>query len=105
MLRFQLVLSVFFVVGCSTDVFVSREMFGDAWPLTVTSGVLDCQNNGPRKLVTIDVDGIMYALNGSAKSFGFPDVTTIRRRVTIEAGLTQYVPLEPLIQRGLTLCR
>lgn len=88
------------LAGCGTDTKVSSAEFGDAWPLTVSEGKLQCQTDGPRKLVTLDTGkGIYYALNGSAKSFGFPDVKAIQKPGTTGAGL------QPLIERGLALCK
>lgn len=52
----------------------------DEWPFIPRSGHLVCDesgNNDGRLLVRIDFgDGIEYALNGQARSFGFPELDT-----------------------------
>ncbi len=54
---------------------VSRQEFGNQWPLTVPEGTLRCETDGPRQLVALDTgDGIQYGINGSARSFGFQTV-------------------------------
>jgi len=66
----------------------------------VTSPPAECVKDGPRQLVTLDTgNGIQYGINGSARSFGFPDVKAIQKPGT--AG----IHLQPFIDRGLTLCR
>ena len=95
---------VAFVVRCSNrGVNVDRADYGEAWPLTVAGGTLECEHESresSRVFVTLDTaDGIMYGLNGSARSFGYPDVKSVLR-----PGRT-LVDVQPLIDRGLTLCR
>lgn len=89
------------LIGCEDSrPKVTRAEFGDAWPFTVAEGRLQCQSDRQRKYVTLDTgNGIHYALNGSAKSFGFPDVASIQKPGTTG------VDLQPFIARGLTLCK
>jgi hypothetical protein len=60
---------------------VSAAEYGDRWPFSLEAGTLKCEResaSSSRLLVTLDNgDGIMYALNGSAKSFGYPDSASI----------------------------
>jgi hypothetical protein len=50
--------------------------------------------------VTLDTgNGIQYGLNGSAKTFGFPDSASI-----LKPGIVGN-DLQPFIERGLTLCK
>jgi hypothetical protein len=57
--------------------FVSREMFGDAWPLTVESGVLICTTaNGGDAVLFRATLGLLYTVNGTAKT-EFPDLPDI----------------------------
>lgn len=86
--------------GCGSDgIPVSSTEYGERWPFTVASGTLRCDRDGPRQYVTLDTGkGIYYALNGSAKSFGYPDSADI-----LKSGKTG-ADLQPLIQRGLTAC-
>lgn len=81
--------------------FVSRELLGADWPLTVDSGTLRCE---PPQLVVIDVGGTTYAVNGSAKGtarWADADVITAPHP-TIAGGRKDA---GPLIRRGLDLCR
>lgn len=88
-------------VACGREgVPINRSDLGDAWPLTIEGGTLRCETDGPRQLVTLDTgDGIEYGINGSARQFGFPDVKAVLRPGKVLADL------QPLIQKGLPLCR
>jgi len=66
---------------------VVSEDFGDAWPLTVYSGMVNCviQRHGElvvRHAIFIHESGI-YAMNGSAKNFaakyGYKDIADISK--------------------------
>jgi hypothetical protein len=90
-----------FVPGCGgpTGIDVSAAEYGDRWPFELVRGTLRCDNDGARKYVTFDAgNGIWYALNGSAKSFGYPDAKAIQKPSTTG------IHLQPFIERGLTLC-
>lgn len=71
---------------------VSRASFGDGWPLTVESGVLERSGDA----VLFHHGGVTYGLNGYARDQGFPAADPIRAR---------GANLSPLIQAGLTLGR
>jgi hypothetical protein len=51
------------------------QILGGQWPFSVASGVVDCKPQGPAGIATFKPDGsdIVYALNGTAKSAGYPD--------------------------------
>jgi hypothetical protein len=89
------------LVGCGrSTIRVTQQEFGERWPFTVPEGRLRCDKDGAREYVTLDTGkGIYYALNGSARSFGFPDSKTIQKPGTTGADL------QPFIDRGLRLCR
>ena len=84
---------------------VSRQDYGDEWPLTVGSGVLACAASA----VTFETDTNVYALNGIAKArksgaelnptwaedTGIPGLGAI-------PGLKKSIG--PLIDDGLKLC-
>lgn len=113
----MLVATLIFVVGCSagpTPVpvatttptpagYVSRATYGDDWPFSVPSGTLSCYpsgNNDGRLLVTFGTgDGIEYALNGQARSFGFPELDETILPTWPDASM-----LGDLIEQGLALC-
>lgn len=46
---------------------VARDTYGGEWPLTVTEGVLRCEEPGR---VYFDAEGTTYMINGTARSFG-----------------------------------
>lgn len=80
----------------------TQEEYGDAWPFTVASGTLACDEP---QLVTFTADGTTYALNGAAAGAAAargwqPDWTAIVRRDSSGDG----VSIAPLIEKGLTLC-
>jgi hypothetical protein len=90
--------------ACDTqNIHVTSAEYGEAWPFTVAAGTLRCDREGRlsgRLLVTLDTgDGIMYGLNGSAQSFGYPSYRSI-----LKPGKTG-ADVQPFIQRGLTLCK
>lgn len=90
------------LIACSDNsgIRVTRAGFGASWPFTVDAGTLRCDTDGPRKHVTLDTgNGIQYGLNGSAKTFGFPDSASISKPGIVGNDL------QPFIERGLTLCK
>lgn len=80
--------------------YVSRDLLGDAWPLTVDDGVLACRDQA----VVFTSGGTVYAINGTAKQRGdYADIAPIwADHPTIE-GLKK--DLSPLLERGLALCQ
>lgn len=62
---------------------VDRSMFGEAWPLTVSSGRINCigASGGPIQVVFTSDDNKRYAVNGTARGaaadFGYLDVESI----------------------------
>ena len=55
--------------------YVSRAEFGDAWPLTVGEGVLECdQSRSALGAVVFSAGGRRYGVNGTAKGLGFPAI-------------------------------
>jgi hypothetical protein len=75
----------------------------DDWPFVPPAGQLFCDesgNNDGRLLVRINFgDGIEYALNGQARTFGFPELDT-----TVMPDWPDGSSLGPIIDRGLELC-
>jgi hypothetical protein len=63
--------------------YVSREEYGAAWPLTVDSGVLTCdQSESAFGAILFSADGRKYGVNGRAKSLGHPPIDPIWRTTT-----------------------
>lgn len=70
------------------------------WPFTVEAGTLRCDRDGARLMVRLDTgDGRQFGLNGSAKSFGWPNVDAIMKPGLVPADVQTF------ITRGLTLCQ
>jgi uncharacterized protein DUF2511 len=98
-------LLVMWMLACGgnerSGISVSRSDLGDQWPLTIESGTLHCETAGAARFVTIeDAKGTVYAINGTARGSGrFKDGNDIL--------LAGKLPLhmQPLVDRGLTLCR
>jgi len=81
---------------------IGRSTFA-AWPLTADSGVLKCAGSGGVGMVTIDVDGQTYAVNGSAKGDKANlDIQPIWADAEM-AGLKKEIG--SLIEEGLRLCK
>ena len=80
MQKLALVAFVVVLLSCSpptrpNEKLVSKQNYGQEWPLTVESGTLACSvlkvegyNRVPLKAVTIEVNGVKYAVNGTAGS-------------------------------------
>lgn len=67
------------------------------WPLTVPEGLLACE----RGRVTIEVEGIKYALNARARVAGFADIRRIQKKTEDRpTGL----PTTNLLVAGLDTC-
>lgn len=63
-------------VACSDpEVIVTRDQFGDEWPLTVNSAVVVCAENGETPLLKVGVR--RYALNEAGRARGYPDAAEI----------------------------
>lgn len=83
---------------------VSREELGNKWPLSTPQVELRCENN----LVTAKAKSTIYAVNGSARSAARTrkweeDISPIW--LENPAIPTTRIPITPLIDRGLSLCR
>lgn len=53
---------------------VSRSEFGDSWPFTVESGVVDCVDG---QAAVFKAEGKTYQLNGIARSRGYAPIDPI----------------------------
>lgn len=69
------------------------------WPFTVSSGTLRCRNG---ILVTFEAGGVEYALNGSAKTAGYPSVEPVWAEDPQLPGLR--VDIHPALLAGSALC-
>jgi len=64
------------ISGCGApEVIVTRDQFGDDWPLSVNSAVVVCEEQGTAPVLKVGVK--RYALNAAARARGYPDVSEI----------------------------
>ena len=79
---------------------VTRDQYGTAWPLTVDSAALHCENDA----VWATIRGRDYALNGWAQTYkSLPELPrSLWRNDPRVPGLK--VSIGPLIRDGLALC-
>ena len=79
---------------------VTRSELGEEWPLTVDAVSLRCEGSA----VIAEVDGTVYALNGTAKADDtLADITEIWAEDD-ELGVGLRKNIGVLIDRGLELC-
>ena len=105
---------------------ISKEEFGDKWPLTIEKGIIQCVQyeidgvNPELMKGVILVDGEKtYGVNGTAKSqgkvLGYEDITTIlsddvkmkeeaMRLGASEKDATVKMDISPILDEGLKLC-
>ena len=80
---------------------ISKADLGDAWPLTVDSGVLNCYGSGGVGSATFkSPDGTEYALNGIAKG-KYPDIDPLVAASDIPGTKRD---IGTLIERALLYC-
>lgn len=60
----------------SSGLEVSKEEFGEAWPFTIDSGVVDCVDG---QAAIFKTGGRSYQLNGVARSRGYAPIDPIWR--------------------------
>lgn len=82
--------------------YIGQDTIGDAWPLTIPSGVIVCSRSA---ILLRAPDDHLYAVNGTAISQaaakGWRDI----HELTIDTGNGTIKSLQPLLDLGLTLCR
>ena len=103
-------------VGCSysNGPTVSSTEYGDDWPLTIPEASLFCQRINYRlKMVWAEHEDVSYPLNGTAKAhldrakptLNVRPLETIWRFDDRFAEIGARIPVYPLIQDGLKLCK
>ncbi len=75
-------------LACNIDVerrtIVTRDQFGERWPLEVNSAVVECSRDGA--VAVLKVGTKRYALNDKARERGLPDAREVSRIVLIHSG-------------------
>lgn len=83
---------------------VTKSDLGDRWPLTVDSGTLRCRPfRDNLQILTIEVDGKIWAVNGTAIGQGFPEIDPIWKGNPEIPGAR--VNIGPLIDLAKSLCQ
>jgi len=86
------------------EVRITKDDFGDDWPFTVDEGVLAGNGSGGIGEVIFTVDGVTYAVNGTARGTGkYTEIDEIWADDPELAGLKKNIG--PIIDRGLELCQ
>ena len=70
--------------GCSErEVVVTREQFGEAWPLAVNSARIECSEDG--SVAVLRLGSSRYALNEAARARGHADALEVAREVPVDS--------------------
>ena len=77
-----------------------RADFGEAWPLTVDEGDVECEYGA---LIFVTKDGKRYGLNRTALNRGVPRINPIWRQSPEVPGLR--LAIDPLMDRARRQCR
>jgi hypothetical protein len=82
--------SIGFLLACNIDVesrtIVTRDQFGERWPLQMNSAVVECSRGG--SVAVLKVGSTRYALNDGARKRGLPDAREVSRDLTTHRGRT-----------------
>ena len=79
---------------------VRQDDYGEAWPFGPNEGLLRCRVKGGKRIVTIEVDGVEYALSKAAKPRGAADLRLIL--ATDHSGF--LLDYSQVLDDGLRLC-
>lgn len=79
---------------------VGQDDYGETWPFVPNQGLLRCGRAGGKRIVTLEVDHVKYAVNEAARRRGAADLGLIL--ITDHGG----IPLDysPVLKDGLRLC-
>ena len=80
---------------------VTASDYGDAWPLIVEEGSLECDTDQSR---TIRTESGIYALNGRASDTGYQAIDPILRDDPRYPGMDVKISIAPLIEAAGELC-
>jgi hypothetical protein len=84
-------LSLGILLGCSggeREVVVTRDQFGDSWPLEVNSARVLCPSSGDAALLKLGPQ--RYALTESAREAGYPDAQEVARAIPVAPGQPEF---------------
>jgi hypothetical protein len=83
-----IVIAVGSCLACNLDLerrrIVTRDQFGERWPLAMNSAVVECSRDG--SIAVLKVGRKRYALNDKARERGLPDAREVSRIVPVHTG-------------------
>lgn len=82
--------------------YIGQDTIGDAWPLTIPSGVIVCSRSS---ILLRTPDDRLYAVNGTAQARAAAEGWRDIRDLSIDTGNGTIKSLQPLLDLGTTLCR
>jgi hypothetical protein len=79
---------------------IRQDDYGETWPFGPNEGLLRCRATGGQRIVTLEVEDVVYAVNAAARRHGAADLGLIL--ATDHGG----IPLDysPVLDDGLRLC-
>jgi hypothetical protein len=79
---------------------IRQDDYGETWPFGPNQGLLRCRRGGGKRIVTLEVNDVKYAVNEAARRRGAADLRLI---LTTDHG---GVPLDfsLVLEDGLRLC-
>lgn len=87
---------------------ITESEYGEEWPLTVKEGTINCKSLGTLGIITFNANGIIYAVNGTAKARARQNGWREINEIWKDNPNPQYGPkinIAPLVQKGLSLCK
>ena len=79
---------------------IRQEDYGEAWPFGPNEGLLRCRARGGKRMVTLEVDRVEYAVNEAAKRGGAANLRLIL--ATDHSGF--LLDYSQVLDAGLRLC-
>jgi hypothetical protein len=79
---------------------IRQDDYGETWPFGPNEGLLRCRARGGKRIVTLEVDRVEYAVNEAAKRRGAADLRLIL--ATDHSGF--LLDYSQVLDDGLRLC-
>jgi hypothetical protein len=80
---------------------IRQDDYGETWPFGPNDGLLRCRRAEGKRIVTLEVDGVEYAVNEAARRRGAAGIRAIL--ATDHSGIP--FDYSPVLADGLRLCR
>jgi hypothetical protein len=79
---------------------IRQDDYGETWPFGPNEGLLRCRATGGQRIVTLEVEGVGYAVNEAARRHGAADLRLI---LATDHGGNPF-DYSPVLDDGLRLC-